>query len=130
MKAHIKVEGLREMQAALKKSQGKLPDSIGQAHKRVGQFVIAKLPPADPHAVGAGSGASVRPSATKREVLLRVGHSKREAAKDQWGRKEVQPFAPGRPYIVGTVERYEDEIVEEFRKQVLEAVGPAFCEVK
>lgn len=125
-KAHIEVEGLRELQAAIKRQQGRLPDALGQAHKDVGAFVIGRLPAADPHAVGTGTGATVRPSASKREVLLRVGHSGREASRNQWGKREVQPFAPGRPYIVGTIEQHQDEIEQRFLDEMVKVLGPAF----
>jgi len=128
--AHIQVEGLRELQAAIKRQQGQLPKAIGDAHKRIGQFIIGRIPPGDPHAVGAGSGASVRPSATKREVLLRVGHTAREERKQQWGKKIVQPFAPGRPYILGVVDENEDEIEQMFLDEMTAILGPAFFEAE
>ncbi len=129
IKPHIEIEGLKEMQADLRKAQGKLPAALGQAHKNVGNFVISKLPPADPNAVGAGTGAMPRPSATKRDVVIRVGTGAREAAKNQWGKTPVQPFVGGRPYIIGTVEANQNAIIWEFKKQLLEAVGPAVFSV-
>lgn len=125
-KAHIEVEGLKELQAAIKRQQGQLPAALGQAHKDVGTFVISRLPEGDPHAVGAGTGATVRPSATKRDVLLRVGHGGREERRNQWGKREVQPFAPGRPYIVGAIEQYQDEIEQKFLDEMVNVLGPAF----
>lgn len=129
-KAHIEVEGLRELQAAIKRQQGQLPAALGQAHKDVGAFIIGKLPAGDPHAVGAGAGATVRPSATKREVLLRVGHKDRVAARNQWGKTIVQPFVPGRPYIVGAVEQHQDEIEQKFLDEMVKLLGPAFFEAE
>jgi hypothetical protein len=126
IKPHIEVEGLKELQIAIKRGQGKLPKSIGEAHKNVGRFVIGKIPAGNPHAVGAGSSASVRPSATKRDVILRVGHGGREAAKNQWGKTLVQPFTSGRPHIIGTVLKYQEEIEQLFLDETLRAVGPAF----
>lgn len=126
IKPHIEVEGLKEMQAAIKRAQGKLPASIGEAHKEVGRFIIGKLPPGDPHAVGAGASASVRPSATKRDVVLRVGHGKREAAKNQWGKTPVQPFVSGRPHIIKAVTDNQEAIEQKFLDETLKAVGPAF----
>lgn len=134
--AHIKVENLRELQRAIRKQQGEMPKAIGQAHKDIGAMVIGKLPEGDPHAVGAGSGASVRPSATKREVLLRAGSGARveRASQDgvplhwtQWGRRPVRPFAPdARPYIVGTIEENQDEIEQMFLDEMVKILGPAF----
>ena len=126
IKPHIEVEGLKELQIAIKRGQGKLPASIGEAHKEVGRFIIGKLPPGDPHAVGAGASAQVRPSATKRDVVLRVGHGGRQAAKNQWGKTPVQPFASGRPHIIGTVLENQEAIEEKFLDETLKAVGPAF----
>jgi hypothetical protein len=125
---HIQVDGLKELQRDIKQARGKMPKAIGEAHKNVGKFVISKLPPADPRAVGEGAGAKIRASATKREVLLRVGHKEREPLPQaQWGKRPKQPFeAGGRPYIVGTIEAYEDEIFEEFKRQTMRALRPAF----
>jgi hypothetical protein len=123
---HIVVEGLRELQAGIKKAEGKLPKSLGEAHKEVGRFIIGKLPAGDPHAVGAGSGASIRPSATKREVILRVGHGGRTAHKNQWGKREVQPFAAGRPYIVGTIEENQEAIEEKFLDETMKVLDDVF----
>lgn len=137
--AHIQVEGLRELQAAIKKQQGQLPAALGQAHKEIGAFVIGKLPPGDPHAVGTGAGATVRPSASKREVLLRAGSGARvdraaerdvPMAYEQWGRRQVQPFARGRPYIVGAIEENQDEIEQMFLDQMVKVLGPAFFEAE
>ncbi len=127
---HIEVEGLKELQAAIKRAQGKLPASIGEAHKEVGRFVIGKLPPGNPNAVGAGSGATVRPSATKREVILRVGSGARTASKNQWGKVPVQPFVSGRPYIVGTIKDNQDAIEQMFLDQIIKALEPAFYSVE
>jgi len=132
---HIQVFGLRELQLAIKRQQGELPKALGKVHKDIGTFIIGKLPAADPHAVGSGSGATVRPSATKREVLLRAGSGAREARAsgrgvsvkaEQWGSRPVQPYIKGRPYIVGTIEENEDEIEQRFLDAMTEILGPAF----
>ena len=127
---HIKVEGLKELQSAIKSAQGKLPQSIGEAHREVGSFIIGKLPEGNPQAVGAGSGASIRPSATKRDVVLRVGHGGRAASKNQWGKVPVQPFESGRPHIIGTVRDNQDAIEEKFLTETMKALSPAFYEAK
>jgi hypothetical protein len=124
--AHIEIEGLKELQTAIKKQQGKLPASLGEAHRNVGSFIIGKLPAGNPNAVGSGSGATVRPSATKRDVVLRVGHGGREASKNQWGKTEVQPFASGRPYIIGTIKDNQDAIEQMFLDELTKALEPAF----
>ena len=135
IRPHIEIDGLKELQTAIRHQQGKLPASIGAAHKEVGRFIIGKLPEGDPHAVGAGSGATVRPSASKRDVLLMVGGKHREtlaASREvpsqfiQWGKTEVQPFRSGRPYIIGAVEEHQDEIEQKFIDEVTKALAPAF----
>ncbi len=131
---HIQVDGLRELQADIRRQQGKLPQSLGVAHKNVGAFVVARLtPPPNPHTVGEGLGAQVRPSATKREVLLRVGYSARPTKRGseggvlaQWGRTPVQPFGVGRPYIVKTVADNQEAIEQMFLDEYVKALGPAF----
>ena len=134
--AHIQIEGLKELQAGLRDAQGKLPKALGEAHKRVGQFIISKLPEASPEAVGMGTGSTVRASATKRDVILRAGTSARvgRAAERhvpvkfiQWGKMEVQPFeAGGRPYIVGTIEENMEQIEDVFLAEMAQVVGPKF----
>jgi hypothetical protein len=134
IRPHIQIDGLRELQRDLKASQGKLPKALGEAHKNVGRFVISKVPQGDPHAVGAGSGATIRPSATKRDVLLRVGHGARPlvgktGGAAQWGKARVMPFAPGphsRPYIVGTIEQNRGAIVEKFLDETMKALKSVF----
>lgn len=120
--AHIQVEGLRELQDGLRNAKGKLPTELGIAHRDVGKFIISRLPAGDPQAVGAGPGAKVRASSTKREVLLRVGYPQRGGRKAQWGRELVQPFISGRPYIIQTVKVHEPEIVDYFMERVMQLV--------
>ena len=105
-----------------------LPKRLGQANKSIGQLVISRLSPRpDPAAVGAGAGAAVRPSASRREVLLRVGGKHRSGRTPvmQWGRRPgvANPFRrrPKRPYIRETVERNRPEIEQAW----LDAVGQA-----
>ena len=128
--AHIKIEGLTELQHSLKASQGKLPAALGSAHKAIGQYIIAKVPPGDPHAVGAGSGSVIRPSATKRDVVIRVGGTHRSRHVQQWGKKYVHPPTKGRPYILGTVLEHEDDIVEQYHKTLIMYLRPYFPTVK
>ncbi len=137
--AHIQNEGLKEFQAGLRDAQGKLPKALGESHKRVGQFIISKIPPGNPNAVGAGTGSIPRASATKRDVLIRVGGSFRGkiAAEQQvpvnyitWGKTPVMPFESGRPYIVGTIEENMAEIEDMFMDEMLKVAGRPFYSAK
>lgn len=135
--AHIQVEGYREFVRASRKAvDSELPKRIGQAHKEVGRFIISKLePPPVPEAVGAGYGAAVRPSATKREVVLMVGGKHRDRGSfeitrmTQWGKRFVGVPGrrhPKRPYIIQTALKHETEIRQKLQDEVLAALHPAF----
>ena len=135
--SYIEVEGLREFNRAVRRStDSTLPKRIGQANKRTGQLVIDRLAPApDPVAVGVGRGASVRASASKREVLLRVGGGHRSAgahtAMPPWGARRVVRVGtpdPPRAHIQGTAERHVDEISKEYLNAMIDAFRPAFAE--
>lgn len=132
--AYIEVEGFKEFHRAVRAAKDKeLNKRLGQANKKVGQLVISKLSPApDPVAVGAGRGASVRPSASKREVLLRVGGGHRpKPPLSVWGSKRVGRVgvhAPPRPFIQGTAETHFDEISQAWLDATIEAFSPAFAE--
>ena len=140
----IDVDGLKEFQRAARRSTDtELPKRLGRAHKHIGQLVIDRLQPKpDPATVGKGAGAAVRASASKREVLLRVGGahrandsipkpttSKNRYAYAYWG-KRAGPLAfqrrPKRPHIRGSVDRHEREIRDFWLEAVAEAMAPAF----
>jgi hypothetical protein len=132
----IRVEGIKEFQQAVRKSVDKdLGKRLGQANKRIGELVIAKLKPAPtPAAVGAGAGATVRPSASRRDVLLRVGGKHRASAslagtrRRQWGKRRVagSPGRNSRPYILESALDNREEIEQEWLKAVADALSPAF----
>lgn len=132
-------QDMRRFNAAVRKAADRdLPKKIGQVNKQVGKLVISKLSPRPvPEAVGAGAGAAVRPSATKREVVLRVGGKHRDGADPrivrmrQWGKRSVRPFraSPPRPYIIETAEQHRDEILDLWMDGILAATRPAFAEV-
>lgn len=137
--AYIEVEGLKEFNRAIRAAKDKeLDKRIGQANKQIGQMVIDRLSPApDPRAIGLGKGATVRPSASKREVLLRVGGAHRASGRftnmQPWGARRVQRPGiptPDRPFIQGTAERNYDEIADAWMDAVIEAFGPAFSEAR
>lgn len=118
----VKVEGLRELNRALRRVGTKdAPKAVGRAHKRVGTKFIERMlrPRPDPTATGEGRGATVRPSASKREVLLRVGgkHRTQNAPLSPWGvragnRGPDGQFqdAPPRPDIRASVARNYDQL--------------------
>lgn len=135
--AYIEVEGLKEFNRAVRAAKDRdLDKRIGQANKRIGQMVIDRLAPApDARAVGVGRGASVRASASKREVLLRVGGGHRAAGAftrmQPWGAKRVvRPgvATPDRPFIQGTADRNFDEIGDAWMDAIIDAFRPAFAE--
>lgn len=131
----IEVDGLRELNRALRRSADTdLPKRLGQANKAIGQLVIDRVQPRpQPEAVGQGAGSSIRPSASKREVLLRVGGKHRESDNEQttkvrqWGKKVVpiRGRAPKRPYIKQTLEDHYDEITAAYLEAIADAMRPA-----
>jgi hypothetical protein len=130
--AHIEIEGYKEFQRDLKRATGKMPKALGEAHKKTGALIISKLSPAPmPESVGEGFGAAVRPSATKRDLVILAGHGGRvRSPLDQWGKKVVQPFkgAPPRPYIVQTALDHEGEIREYLMNELMDVLAGAFYE--
>lgn len=137
--AHIEVEGLKEFNQAVRQAKDKALDKrIGQANKKIGELVISRLAPAlNPAAVGAGRGAKPRASASKREVLLRVGGAHRAAGPhtnmQPWGAKRVTPVgksAPARSFIQGTAEAQFGEISAAWMDAIIDAFAPAFADAK
>ena len=135
MPGYIQVEGLKEFNAAVRRSADvELPKRIGQANKQIGTLVVSRLNPRpDPRAVGVSTGATVRPSASKREVILRVGGSHRAAGrhtkKQQWGRRRVVPVGtrtPARPDIQGTGRANLDQIGQLWLEAISAAMSGAF----
>lgn len=135
MPGYIQIDGLREFNRAVRMAADtELPKRIGQANKHIGALVVSKLSPRpDPRAVGISTGATVRPSASKREVVLRVGGSHRASGrhtrKQQWGRRRVVPpgtRTPPRPDIQGTARAHQDEIGGSWLKAIAAAMSGAF----
>ena len=132
----IQIEGLKEFQRAARKAVDRdLPKRLGQAHKHIGELVISRLTPSPvPAAVGAGAGSTVRPSASKRDVLLRVGGAHRpKPPLSVWGRKRIVApgrGAPPRPFIKGTVDRNRDAIGDEYLKAISAAMSGAFAKTE
>lgn len=134
MAESIEVEGLKEFQRAVRRStDSELPKRLGQANKRVGELVISRLTPRpDPNVVGAGAGSTVRPSASKRDVLLRVGGKHRaKPPLSLWGKRRLSPIGKRlgpRPYIKQTAERHYDEIAEAYLDGIVAAMNGAFAD--
>jgi hypothetical protein len=121
----IKVEGYKEFAAAVRRAQGELPKKMGQLHKDIGAMVISRL---TPKAVGTGAGAQVRPSASKREILIRVGGAWRGNRARQWGKRQVWPNSepPKRPDILGTARRNQDRIEQMLMQGIEDHFKPPF----
>lgn len=149
--AYIEVEGLKEFNRAVRAAKDReLDRRIGQANKRIGQMVVDRLTPSpDPRATGLGRGAVPRASASKREVLLRVGGAHRvptagtpapgEPSREEitrmnpWGaRRVVRPgtSVPDRPFIQRTAEQNFDDIGEAWMDAIIDAFAPAFAEAE
>ena len=143
-KIEVDTADLRAFRRAVRQSTDReLPKRLGQANKSVGQLVIDRLQPRpDPASIGAGAGAAVRASASRREVVLRVGGKHRERdslpkpnkskaryALATWGRRAamVPGPRPKRPNIRGTVERHRSEIEEAWIDATLAAMDGAFA---
>lgn len=127
MAFRIYVEGYKEFQRAVGKADKDLAKRIGQVHKDIGTFVISRL---HPIAVGAGRGAKIRPSATRREVILRVGGAHRDVRPRvlQWGARQEWPDgeAPERPDIIGTARAHRARIEEMLLEGIEAALKPPF----
>lgn len=132
MTESIRVEGLREFSRDVTRANAALGKELGQVNKRIGRLIIDRWlrPRSVPEAVGRGAGAAIRPSATKREVLLRVGgkHRARHLPYMQWGKRPVgsPSAAPARPYIKKSAMDHRDEITDLWLQSVMEAMDPAF----
>jgi hypothetical protein len=121
----IVVEGMTELRANFRRLGG--PDMVkelGQVHKRVGELVISRAGGAST-GVGTGTGATIRPSATTREVQLRVGgrHRARFGKWRQWGIGQVWP-PPSRPFLIGAAREAEGPIIEEYLRGVRAVAAP------
>ena len=127
---HIQVEGWKPLRRDIRRAVDQdMPRRMGQAHRNVGLYVKRLVDArSDPAAVGAGRGADVRPSSSRREVLVRVGYGTRKAPVAPWGIRQVQPVGPRppRPHIVGIINDDRASIEREFFDQVMAAAAPPF----
>ena len=142
----IKIDGIKELRRAVRNAVDKdLPKRMSQANKKIGEQIIGKwlTPPPRPETVGTGRAAKIRPSATRFDVVLRVGgvhrtrmntpvptKSKNRFALAPWG-KPKQIFMQGpRPHILGSALDHREEIIDMYFEGIKLAVDPAFYSVK
>lgn len=125
----------KALQSALRHAADReLPKRMGRANKHVGLLVKRRVDAKSvPTAVGIGRGAEVRPSSSRREVLLRVGgtHRAGNVPRAQWGLRmgrNPRQAAPERPYIRQIVEDNRDEIEREWLDAVEAAMSGAFAD--
>lgn len=133
------MRGLKEFQRDARRAVDRdLPSRLGQAHKHIGEVVISNLQPRpDPLAVGTGRGSEVRASASKRDVILRVGGRHRASGehtnKQPWGTNHFGAIGspkPARPFISGTIDRHRAEIGDAYLKAISAAMSGAFADTK
>lgn len=110
MVERLRVEGIPQLQRVLKAIGKEAHDELGQLHKEIGRKWIGWLGGPD-SGVGAGAGSRYRASATKRDVLLRVGGSHRSKRVEQWGKRR-KPERGRRPLVIGAAEGRHDEITD------------------
>jgi hypothetical protein len=134
MVARLQIEGVRELNRLLRAAGGPvLQKELGKVHKQIGQMVIDRL--GGPNTgIGAGAGATIRPSAATREVLLRVGGAHRaswgqgsEKGKvGRWGKKWNRQERGKRPHLIGAAFDIEPQITKTYLDgvdRILRTVG-------
>jgi hypothetical protein len=125
MPVRLEVEGMDEVRAAFRRLGGpEMVKQLGQVHKRVGELVIAKAG-GEQTGIGSGSGATIRPSASTKDVQLRVGgrHRARFGKWRQWGKTEIFPPPEPRPYLIGAAVAAQDQILDAYLEGVNEVGG-------
>lgn len=123
----MEIEGAREVSRQLKQVGGKeLRKEYGQVHKRIGERVIAQAG-GKKTGVGEGRGASMRPSASTREIQVRVGGPHRGSARAQWGVRQVWPSGvpPERPHLIGAAVDIQGEIMDMYQDGLAEVAQKA-----
>jgi hypothetical protein len=140
MVAAIEVRGYRELNRVLRQASDKgLVKAIGRANKTVGQKLKVLVDnDSTPTSVGSGKGSSIRPSAAKGALTLRVGGAHRidltgkkntEGLKvprpQQWGKTVVEPFkkAPKRPFIKDITLQRRDWISAQWLEAISDELG-------
>jgi hypothetical protein len=115
----VRVEGVRELTAMLALLKPGLERELGQRNKAIGTAVIAAAFP-KPTSVGAGSGATPRPSASRNILQIMAGGSWRKHHVQQWGH-QVIPRENARPYILGAGLKMMPEIERQYVKALVDA---------
>lgn len=117
------VEGVPQLRRALRDVGGReLEKKLGQVHRDIGEMVIRRAGGRNT-GVGTGRGATIRPSAALREVLLRVGGTHRAQPLPsgrttgirlrQWGVNPIWP-PPSRPYLIGAAQDISGDIEDAY----------------
>ena len=114
----LHIEGVRQLNRLLRRVGGReLQKELGQVHRSIGEMVIARAGGAKT-GVGSGRGETIRPSASTREVLLRVGgsHRAQDPRKRQWGKTQRWPGgdAPRRPHLIEKARQIQPQIEAEY----------------
>lgn len=123
----LTIEGHRDLTRRLNQIGGKeLKKEYGQVHKRIGERIIREAGGKQTN-VGAGRGASMRPSASTREIQIRVGGPHRETNLQQWGVNQRWPggMPPPRPHIIGAADDIQEEIMDMYEDGVAEVARKA-----
>ncbi len=124
----VQILGVRELTAALARLGPQWVAEIGATNRRLGQEIIDVAFP-KPLAVGAGSGATPRPSASRNVLQIRAGGSWRAAhvPVQQWGRRWA-PRDVARPYILRAAKDKLPVVQEEYLRKLLELARRAGIE--
>lgn len=116
----LSIDGIEETSRAFKALGGKpLQRELGEVNKDIGRMIIDQAG-GRRTGVGAGRGATIRPSAASREVMLRVGGRHRDSRKEQWGVEQKWPGGnpPERPNLIAAAVSIEDRISDEYGKAI------------
>lgn len=71
----VRIEGLREFQAALRRMDGKLPRELRLVLNEAGQIVVRTAEPMVPHRSGAAA-ASIKMASSQREARIKAGSAR------------------------------------------------------
>lgn len=120
----IKIEGVRQLTAAISRVEPELGKELGQRNKALGARIIAAAQPY-PLRVGSGAGALPRPSANKNILRLLAGGSWRTHVPGQlWGSRWA-PRENERPYLWQAGVNKMPEIEAEYLRALLEVARRA-----